>query len=51
MKRSIRTAWPPPCRVKAPWPKGSTFEGRVTYQAVAEALGLDYVPVEEALTA
>ncbi len=29
----------------------NTFEGRVTYRAVAEALGLDYVPVEEALAA
>lgn len=29
----------------------NTFEGRVTDQAVAEALGLDYVPLEEALAA
>ena len=29
----------------------NTFESRVTYQAVAEALDLDYVPVEEALAA
>ena len=29
----------------------NTFEGRVTYQGVAEALDLDYVPVEEALAA
>ena len=29
----------------------NTFESRVTCQTVAEALGLDYVPVEEALAA
>ncbi len=29
----------------------NTFESQVTYQVVAEALGLDYVPVEKALAA
>jgi len=29
----------------------NTLEGHVTYEAVADALGLDYVPVEEALSA